>query len=150
MRRFTTAVSILCFLVVSTLESGICCLCVAAGCESDAVVPDEPEEANCRYCCSTQDVYAESKCPPAQPQAQPVRFDSLKCFRQSTNRCTCECILPCLTAVPREGRDKTFANLDGSSVSLHSAIRESTTNSFLKLSCPQGVHPIISTTVLRC
>jgi hypothetical protein len=151
MRRFAITVTILCFFVISGFQSSICCLCVPVGHErgaTDAVI--EPEEAECESCCLTENACAEPKCVLVGSQAPSTCSDSSESCEKLTNTCNCEYVVLHLAAVLEQRRNPVPETPDGNSVPSNISLTDSRINLFHNCSRPQGVHPIISTTVLRC
>jgi hypothetical protein len=150
-RRFATTVTILCFFVISMLQTSICCLCVPLGCESEAVVATAgPEEAGCESFRPAENACAEQECAPIQPQASSTHLDSSGSSDALNNGYRCVYVVVRLTAVLEERRDQAPEPPHGNSIPSGISITESKANPSLNCSRPQGVHPTISTTVLRC
>lgn len=149
--RLTTTVTALFFFVISMLQSSISCLCVPVGYEwrtTAAVV--EQEAAKCESRCPTENRCAEPKCASVKPQAPSTRLDFSDSCETFTSGCGCEYVIVHLEAVREERRDQAPEAPDGNLIPSGVSLTESKISSFPSRSRPQGLHPTISTTVLRC
>lgn len=151
MKRLAAKLTILCFFVISMLQTSICCLCVPFGRESEGVGAEaEPEKAGCESFCRAENACAEQKCVPIRRQSSFTRLDSCGSGDALSNGYRCVYVIVRLTAVREERRDQAPATPDGDSISPGVGLTESKTSPHPDYSRPQGVHPTISTTVLRC